>query len=104
MHTGDFFCFLHHLTFRNPQINLDNGHSEAIDLNTVELPNGNLNGVEVCGIAQMQKHRLLFQAAQGMVGFRQEVARALGRIYKDAVFDTNRKSLLRHISAEKGMK
>lgn len=25
-------------------------------------------------------------------------------IYKDAVFDTNRKSLLRHISAEKGLK
>nr|DAQ39138.1 MAG TPA: hypothetical protein [Caudoviricetes sp.] len=27
-----------------------------------------------------------------------------GFIYKDAVFDTNRKSLLRHISAEKGLK
>ena len=26
------------------------------------------------------------------------------RIYKDAVFDTNRKSLLRRISAEKGLK
>ncbi len=26
------------------------------------------------------------------------------QIYKDAVFDTNRKSLLRHISAEKGLK
>ena len=25
-------------------------------------------------------------------------------IYKSAVFDTNRKSLLRHISAEKGLK
>lgn len=25
-------------------------------------------------------------------------------IYKDAIFDTNRKSLLRHISAEKGLK
>ena len=25
-------------------------------------------------------------------------------VYKDAVFDTNRKSLLRHISAEKGLK
>lgn len=27
-----------------------------------------------------------------------------GRVYKNAVFDTNRKSLLRHISAEKGLK
>lgn len=26
------------------------------------------------------------------------------RIYKDAIFDTNRKSLLRHTSAEKGIK
>lgn len=26
------------------------------------------------------------------------------RLYKNAVFDTNRKSLLRHISAEKGLK
>lgn len=25
-------------------------------------------------------------------------------VYKNAVFDTNRKSLLRHISAEKGLK
>nr|DAU89441.1 MAG TPA: hypothetical protein [Caudoviricetes sp.] len=30
--------------------------------------------------------------------------RATSRIYKNAVFDTNRKSLLRHISAEKGLK
>ena len=32
------------------------------------------------------------------------VARVVRRIYKDANFDTNRKSLLRHISAEKGLK
>lgn len=34
----------------------------------------------------------------------EEAAGAAGEIYKDAVFDTNRKSLLRHISAEKGLK
>ena len=28
----------------------------------------------------------------------------MARVYKNAVFDTNRKSLLRHISAEKGLK
>ena len=33
-----------------------------------------------------------------------EAGSAAGRIYKNAVFDTNRKSLLRHISAEKGLK
>ena len=32
------------------------------------------------------------------------IARIIRRIYKNAVFDTNRKSLLRHISAEKGLK
>lgn len=32
------------------------------------------------------------------------IAGTMGGIYKNAVFDTNRKSLLRHISAEKGLK
>ena len=32
------------------------------------------------------------------------VAGVVWRVDKDAVFDTNRKSLLRHISAEKGLK
>ena len=34
----------------------------------------------------------------------QEAGGTAGRVYKNAVFDTNRKSLLRHISAEKGLK
>ena len=34
----------------------------------------------------------------------QETTGTAGKVYKDAVFDTNRKSLLRHISAEKGLK
>ena len=33
-----------------------------------------------------------------------EITCAAGGFYKDAVFDTNRKSLLRHINAEKGLK
>ena len=32
------------------------------------------------------------------------IARVIRRVYKNAVFDTNRKSLLRYISAEKGLK
>lgn len=32
------------------------------------------------------------------------VSSIVRRVYKDAVFDTNRKSLLRRISAEKGLK
>jgi len=34
----------------------------------------------------------------------EHAAAAASGIYKDAVFDTNRKSLLWHISAEKGLK
>ena len=33
-----------------------------------------------------------------------ETTASARRTYKNAVFDTNRKSLLRHISAEKGLK
>ena len=36
--------------------------------------------------------------------FTQKHSAFAGRVYKNAVFDTNRKSLLRHISAEKGLK
>ena len=32
------------------------------------------------------------------------IASVIGRVYKDAVFDTTEKSLLRQISAEKGLK
>ena len=35
---------------------------------------------------------------------RVEASGIKSEVYKDAVFDTNRKSLLRHISAEKGLK
>ena len=41
---------------------------------------------------------------QPLGDFTQEHAGFTRRVYKDAVFDTNRKSLLRHISAEKGLK
>lgn len=36
--------------------------------------------------------------------FTQKHTTLAGWVYKNAVFDTNRKSLLRHISAEKGLK
>ena len=43
-------------------------------------------------------------SAKHLFGFQQQRTRAARRVYKNAVFDTNRKSLLRHISAEKGLK
>lgn len=42
--------------------------------------------------------------AHVLIGRQQKAAGAAAGIYKNAVFDTNRKSLLRHISAEKGLK
>ena len=42
--------------------------------------------------------------AQYLFRLQQQRTGAAGGIYKNAVFDTNRKSLFRHISAEKGLK
>lgn len=47
----------------------------------------------ICAVSFVVGHDLLKKRACSAAG-----------IYKDAVFDTNRKSLLRHISAEKGLK
>lgn len=42
--------------------------------------------------------------AKHLFGFQQQRPRPARGVYKNVVFDTNRKSLLRHISAEKGLK
>lgn len=53
----------------------------------------------------LQIRELRFQTDnQPFCDLPQKHSRFAGRIYKDAVFDTNRKSLLRRISAEKGLK
>lgn len=54
-------------------------------------------------LLQVGKDRL--QSGQQPLGnLPQKDTAFAGRVYKDAIFDTNRKSLLRHISAEKGLK
>ena len=45
-----------------------------------------------------------FLLAHEIVGVDEVVAGVVRWVYKNAVFDTNRRSLLRHISAEKGLK
>ena len=45
-----------------------------------------------------------FLRAHEIVGVDEVVAGVVRWVYKNAVFDTNRKSLLRHTSAEKGLK
>jgi hypothetical protein len=42
--------------------------------------------------------------AKDFSSLEQKRTRTASRVYKNAVFDTNRKSLLWHISAEKGLK
>lgn len=49
-------------------------------------------------------NNLIFQPPQRNIAFGQKITGAAGGVYKNAVFDTNRKGILRHISAEKGLK
>ena len=44
-HVDHIFGFLHHLTFRDPQGSLGNGHGKIVDLNPVKLPDGDLDRV-----------------------------------------------------------
>ena len=86
MHTDDFFRFLHHLGFCNPQGCLGNRHSEVVNFDTVELTNGNLDRVELGSIAQnnlvtqAQHNSLVLQATQRQICFCQEVTRTTSRV------------------------
>ena len=75
--------FLHHLALRDPQRGSGHGHGKVVDLNAVELANGNLDGVaniqNALPVVQQGK-RFVLQPPQGDVGFRQEVAGAAGRV------------------------
>ena len=72
------------------------GHSQQIR-QRLFLPteNSGLQSVELLGRGD---------TAHMCDGAGQETTGSAGGVYKNAVFDTNRKSLLRHISAEKGLK
>ena len=52
VHMHDFFRFLHHLAFRNPEGSFRNGHGKVVDFDAIELTDGHLNGVKVGGITQ----------------------------------------------------
>ena len=103
----DVLGLLHHLAFGNPQGRLGHGHSKVIDLDAVELADGDLDGV-----CQITKHnlvgegaeRLVFQLAQRDVSLGQEVAGAAGRVYVPTDFDTIEKAFSGAKAAEKGLK
>ena len=59
--------FFHHLAFCDPQGGLGDSHSEIVDLNTVELANGDLDRVVKVHndlIAVEQADDLVFQPPQ----------------------------------------
>ena len=75
--------FPHHLTFRDPQGGLGNSHGKIIDLNTIELPNGDLDWIANVqhDLSPMQQGNcLILQPPQGDIGFRQEIAGPAGGV------------------------
>ena len=81
----DVLSLLHHLALGDPQGRLGHRDGEIVDLDAVELADGDLNGVDKVTqddlVAEAAQH-LVFQLAQGDVGLGQEVARTAGRVQK----------------------
>ena len=71
------FRLLHHLALGDPQGGLGHGDGEVVDLDAVELANGDPDGVGHLAqddlAIQQGVNDLVLQAPQGEVGLRQEV-------------------------------
>ena len=103
----DVLGLLHHLAFRDPHGRLGHGHGKVVDLDAVELANGDLDGV--CHVAQHNlvgegTKGLIFQFAQGDVRLGQEVAGTTGGVDVPTDFDTIEKAFSGAKAAEKGLK
>ena len=82
-HVHDVLGLLHHLALRDPQGRLGHGHGKVIDLNAVELADGDLDRIgEVpqSDLVGKGAQGFIFQLAQGDVGLGQEVAGAAGGV------------------------
>lgn len=103
-----FLSLLHHLALGDPQGGLGHGHSKVVDLNAVELADGHLDGVGDLAqgdLAVLQGiNDLVLQPTERQIGFREEVARAAGRVYVPTDFDTIEKAFSGVKTAEKGIK
>ena len=101
------FGFFHHLALCDPEGSFGDGGGEVVDLDAVELVNGDLDGVEHAHddlVFEEQGEDFVFQAAEGEVAFREEVAGAAGGVYVPTDFDTIEKAFSGVKTAEKGIK
>ena len=86
----DIFGLFHHLALCDPEGSFGNGGGEVVDLDAVKLMNGDLDGVEHAHndlVFEEQGEDFVFQAAEGEVAFREEVARTAGGVNVPADFD-----------------
>ena len=72
----------HHLAFGNPQCRFGNGCGKIVDFYSIKLPDGYFNWIQLTNTqrnlpSQQQGQRLIFQLAQGQIGFRMAGAKAL---------------------------
>lgn len=102
------FRLLHHLALGDPQGGLGHGDGEVVDLDAVELANGDPDGVGHLAqddlAVQQGVNDFVLQAPQGEVGLRQKIPRAAGGVYVPTDFDTKEKALSGAKAAEKGLK
>ena len=99
---NDVLGLLHHLVFRDPQGGPGHGDGEVVDLNAVELTDGDFYGVEARHAqgdlalllalhpGDPGRDDLILDLPQAEVAFREEVPAAGGGVYQDVIFDTNR--------------
>ena len=83
----------HHLAFGNPQCRFGNGCGKIVDFYSIKLPDGYFNWIQLTNTqrnlpSQQQGQRLIFQLAQGQIGFRKKITAPTGRVYQGSVFDT----------------
>lgn len=104
---NDVFGLFHHLALCDPERRLGNGGGEVVDLDAVELVDGDLNRVQHPHddlVFEEQGEDFVFQAAEGKVAFREEVAGTAGGVNVPADFDTIEKTFSGIKTAEKGIK
>ena len=77
----------HHLAFGNPQSRFGNSRGKIIDFYSIKLPDGYFNRIQLTNTqrnlpSQQQGQRLIFQLAQGQIGFRKKITASTGRVQK----------------------